>query len=328
MVFVLDESPRFVFKPVVSEDKEVKIALVTGVAFPKQYSKAILAYLNLYHKNGDLFEKGREIQDEDKIIKFIDVLKKGGAFSIFSAGDKQLITKADAEKYKKKEIERYKQYACLSHPVYHSLGSKERAALILKISDALDRAQELHIQDFYQMLMIFETIFQLINRFVEMINILVENTTYLDYVELDGIEIYIDTQAHKVKQLIDDGLLYYIMMVFSHSRNFKFTQRAKNYFRQFLHIDNNIRYLSIEKLIKRIDIVGDDENNLLYVADYVASFTQRALRGDFSRSIADKLGELSSGVKMPIYHFHPIEEKLFRNIPLKSEYTFKKLVQD
>lgn len=117
MLFLIDESGLFKFdQEVCIKKNELNLALVAGVAIPKESSQDILNYIHLNHQHNGQIIKGKDIRDDTKIERFIDQLLNKNCYAAFSPGDHKYITDADIQKYKNDWASNWESYAKQAHP--------------------------------------------------------------------------------------------------------------------------------------------------------------------------------------------------------------------
>lgn len=315
MIFVLDESKNFNFESQASNNIN-KLALVAGVAISQKNAAKILSFLNLHYRKNGIITKGSQIADDLQVEEFINELLKNGCYGAFSPGDYSHISLAEAHKYKNDWINNLKAFAEMDHPEY-ALTNKN--VLLSKVATLLVEVKKIPPQDFFKMLMIFETLFQLVQKFLYKL-------CHFDEIGFKGITIIIDTQNKAVQYVIDEGLWYLVSFAYTRKKAFDIDPRYSDKIKEYFHFANGKKSLNIEKLIN-VNIASDINEEIIFAADYIANFTSKVLRGQIvSKNITDMLSEFY-GEKVQFNQFHPTKDDLYVHIPTEKLYAFKKLIQ-
>jgi hypothetical protein len=186
--------------------------------------------------------------------------------------------------------------------------------LLNDVSKMIGKAKSCSPQEFYNMLMICETIVKLLRKlFLK----LAKSANQ----EITSVDIIIDMQNSKVISLFKEGFLY--CFLFAVSRENPFYCIVKN----FKHTVGERSYFDVTKF--GIKIVSDDDQDIIFIPDYIASFTQKALTGQIiSKPVIDKLSLLYGGDKAPVFLFHPVVEYKDVQVAEKSSYAYDKLLED
>lgn len=204
----------------------------------------------------------------------------------------------------------------LNKPILNNnLTVEQKNKLLEKIQLCMEKIERLHPQEFCKMLMIFETVFQLLQKFLNRLGQLNAGFT--------SITIIVDTQIPEVSQIIEDGLLWYFLFAASRKKSFEYNPIDIDKIQRFLHQG---KYLKVIELIHEVKVMDDKNNSLLYVPDYISNFTRKTLRGTIqSHAIVDKLHKLYI-TQSPMNQFHPMQEYIDAFIPAESEYAVNTLI--
>lgn len=311
MIFVIDESGCFKFSNQTNRDVKA-IGLVAGIAIPLVKYKDITDYLYARHFNGKTLEKGYQISDDEKVESFIDFLRQNEVLSVFVPADHRQVSLGEAENNQIILCNALESCLKQEHVEYQFLDHSKRDALLKNASSAIDTVKTLHPQEFYNMLMICEVIDNLMRKAFSRFN-------ESDDKDLTGITIIIDTQSVKSTSLLQDFLYCFLFAV---SRQNPFNYKGK----KFKNSLGRKSYFDATKF--NIKIVSDDDETIVFVADYIANFTGKVLRGQIiSKTVIDKLS-LLYGNKVSFFQFHPTEEYKDVFIPEKVSYAYAQLVRD
>lgn len=294
MYLLIDESKQFIFET--TPIMEWKIAVVAGAILPYKGRK-------IWLKSHKAITKGSDyaIKDEEKICDILDILIKCRVKGILQVGDIGHVSLQDAEKFRQNWITPHYTYADTQPQCIQK-------SLRLHLENLKGEGQnKFSIQEFFKILSILETI-------TSFIQWLTQELLKVQAIDLRKIKLIIDDQV-KASLIILRSFTHYFL--FQRSQNGLFTAppNSSSLLRDYLREEKGQTYLDSTKLFDKL-IIGentnmDDKYPELKIADLLSNFSRRALNGDFSIRVAERLKKILIAVNPVCFdNFHDINVEL------------------
>lgn len=271
MHFLIDESKSFIFSE--APERTLGIALVAGVMLPYEGRREYLGkYKNL---------NKRRREDPVFVNAYLDDLIHWNVQGTLITGDIANVSKNEAENFRSQFLK----------PLY-SFANKEPSPRKEALHQHLDNLagkgkHKLSLQDFFKVIIILDTISELLQLYLK-------NIPSLRNIDLRKITLIIDDQCKSALFTLERGFTHFFLNCRSQEGKFSYQFGASRSFEQlYTHKHENKKHFDTTKFLKNI-VVGekanmDDLYPELKIADVLANSATKLFKGTISEEIENKL---------------------------------------